>query len=419
MCGARMLRSRLHALPRKFQWQGLRHLSVISGNRVVTADGVELHPLWLRERCSGPFSVQWETVQPLGQPSDLCSDLSIRHASIRPGGGGSNPQLKVEFSDGHISVFDAAHLDRETKEFYEVGVQQADLGLPPLELWDGTADVSYVSYDEISRGQPEGVLDLTTRLLSQGHVVVEGVPCVDKHILTFAKMLSGFAGGSVVRPTNWGEVFNVRSIPDGQMKDLAYTADALPPHVDNPYRDPNPGFQMLHALENECSTGLSLAVDGFAVAEAMRAETPELFDILTDVECRWENDGGDRSTALVHFAPMIQTNKNGRIKQIRYSPKSGGYCPVLETMERMTKFFDARRRFAELLNSEARTVYFRLKPGDLWMFNNLRVLHGRTAFDPSEGARFFQGAYCDMDAIHSGYFRSKYAVSSGARQRHQ
>lgn len=412
-----MLRSRLQGLSRKCQWQSLRRLSVISGNRVVTSDGIELHPLWLRERCSGPLSVQWETVQPLGQPIDLCSDLTISRASIRPGGGGWTPQLKVEFSDGHVSVFCANHLEKETREFYDVGVQQADLELPPPQLWDGTAEVPYIDYDDICRSQPEGILDLTTRLLSQGHVVVEGVPSEDKHILTFAKMLSGFAGGSVVRPTNWGEVFNVRSIPDGQMKDLAYTADALPPHVDNPYRDPNPGFQLLHALENECSTGLSLAVDGFAVAEKIRSEDPSLFDVLTEVECRWENDGGDRSTALVHFAPMLQTSKNGKLKQIRYSPKSGGYSPALETMEKMTKFFNARRRFAELLNSQAQTVNFRLKPGDLWIFNNLRVLHGRSAFDPSEGARFFQGAYVDMDAIHSAYFRSKYAIYPGLRHR--
>jgi len=139
-------------------------------------------------------------------------------------------------------------------------------------------------------------------------------------------------------------------------------------------------------------------------------EDPELHKVLTEVECRWENDGGDRSTALVHFAPMLQTNNAGKLMQIRYSPKSGGYCPALD-MEKMSRFYVARRRFAELLNSESNTVYFRLNKGDLWIFNNLRVLHGRTAFDPSEGSRFFQGAYIDMDAVHSAHFRAKYSDS--------
>jgi len=405
-----MLLSRLNVLRNGVRSPGARCVSVVSSNRVVTSNGTELHPVWLRERCSGPSSVQWETGQPLHQPTDLPVDLTVRNASIRQGGGGWSGQLKIEFSDGHTSVFDEVLLEREAQDFYNRGVQQVDLELPAQQLWDGEsgADVPRSRYADIVGGEPAGILDVTTKLLTRGHVVVEGVPCEDKQILAFAKMLSGFSGESVVRPTNWGEVFNVRSVPDGQMKDLAYTAEALPPHVDNPYRDPNPGFQLLHALENQCSTGMSLAVDGFAVAEKLRAEDPELYQILTEVECRWENDGGDRSTALVHFAPLLQTNKSGKLMQIRYSPKSGGYCPALESMEQMRKFYEARRRFAELLNEEENTVYFRLNEGDLWIFNNLRVLHGRTAFDPSEGARFFQGAYIDMDAVHSAYFRAKY-----------
>ena len=41
---------------------------------------------------------------------------------------------------------------------------------------------------------------------------------------------------SQVRATNWGVFFNVRSQPDGANADLAYSAEALGLHVDNPYR---------------------------------------------------------------------------------------------------------------------------------------------------------------------------------------
>ena len=43
-------------------------------------------------------------------------------------------------------------------------------------------------------------------------------------------------------------------------KDIAYTAEGLPPHVDNPYRDPSPMFQLLHTLENDCELGKNINV---------------------------------------------------------------------------------------------------------------------------------------------------------------
>jgi gamma-butyrobetaine dioxygenase len=45
------------------------------------------------------------------------------------------------------------------------------------------------------------------------------------------------------------------------------------------------------------------------------------------------------------------------------------------------------------------TVRFRLKAGDIFSFNNLRLLHGRTEFDPNSGNRHLQGYYMDRDEI--------------------
>ena len=42
---------------------------------------------------------------------------------------------------------------------------------------------------------------------------------------------------------------------------------------------------------------------------------------------------------------------------------------------------------------------FKLKKGDIFSFNNRRVLHGRTAFNPNSGDRHLQGYYMDRDEI--------------------
>jgi gamma-butyrobetaine dioxygenase len=392
---------------------------VIDGHKV-SASGVELNANWLRERCLSPKTVQVETRQAHGQPHELQADLAITSASISKDQADAEI-LEVTFNDGHHSTFETEYLQKEVDDFERSGIQQRDIATPKPFLWDHVTgvDVLRVPYDKIKVHDVGTVLSLTERLFSHGHAVVTGVPCEDRHMIQFVKDLSLFECRDPVRPTNWGDVFNVQSKPDNQggvvKKDLAYTSFALSPHVDNPYRDPNPGFQCLHVLENECSTGVSLAVDGFAVAEKLRAENPEHFKLLSTVDCRWENDGGDRMSALVTFAPWISAcPQTDTVKQIRYSPKSGGYAPALKCSHKMSLLYAARRRFAEMLNDEANHVTFKLNKGDLWVFNNLRVLHGRTAFDPSEGRRHFQGTYFDMDSLQSAYFSAKYKLSGQA-----
>ena len=40
----------------------------------------------------------------------------------------------------------------------------------------------------------------------------------------------------------------------------------------------------------------------------------------------------------------------------------------------------------------------KLKPGDLLMMDNHRLLHGRTEYNANEGNRFLQGCYIDYDS---------------------
>ncbi|CAE8630572.1 unnamed protein product [Polarella glacialis] len=392
-----------------------RQISVEAGNVVFGRSGKQFHPMWLRERCVGPASVQQETLQAFRQPHEFPADLGIVSAQVSPlSDSGVAPRtLTVGFTDGHVSVFDADALNNEADDFAACGIQQSDIKCPDVFMWDKStgSDVPRLSYLDVASGQPEVLLKLTTHLLRYGHVIVEGVPSRDGEVAAFARVVSEYPS---VRPTNWGPVFNVRSFPDAALKDLSYTAEKLSPHVDNPYRNPNPGFQFLHVLENECASGESLAVDGFMAAEQLRLESPAFFKTLCQTDVRWENDGGDRSTALIHFAPMLEVDKSsGKLTQIRYSPKSGGYCPAL-SMEEADTFFQARRRFAELLHAESNMVRFQMVKGDLWIFNNLRLLHGRSEFNPHEGFRHLQGSYVDADAVTSAFFRAKYALKASS-----
>ena len=72
------------------------------------------------------------------------------------------------------------------------------------------------------------------------NIIVKNVPTQNNYIVQFANSIGS------IRPTNFGEYFNVKSVPNPN--DLAYTSLALSPHTDNPYRKPVPCIQLLHCL---------------------------------------------------------------------------------------------------------------------------------------------------------------------------
>ena len=63
--------------------------------------------------------------------------------------------------------------------------------------------------------------------------------------------------------------------------------------------------------------------------------------------------------------------------------------------------YAALRRFDAIARSEAAQVVVRLQPGDVMVFHNRRVLHGRKAFDPGGGYRHLFGLYVDASEWRS------------------
>ena len=107
-----------------------------------------------------------------------------------------------------------------------------------------------------------------------GYVVVEDLPAKDGEVIKFAEKI-GF-----IRETNFGKLFNVRS--QKQPNDLAYTSIELESQSDNAYRKPVPSIQFLFCIENSCKGGDSTVVDGFKVAEDLKKENPQAFNILVN-----------------------------------------------------------------------------------------------------------------------------------------
>lgn len=360
------------------------------------ADGrrYAIHPIWLRERCQDATTLDLHTGQRLHDPSDL--DPQLQLTAVTPI---ENGRFRVRFSDGHESEF----LERDI--LAEAALPAGDHDLPAPRLWNAALELGVRAHWSEQPTDAELTAWLT-QFLELGFVIFSGVPTQPGAIRRVASTFG------YIRDTNFGALFDVRSTPDAI--DLAYTALALDPHTDNPYRWPVPGVQLLHCLVNETSGGLSTLVNGIAAAEILRANDAEAFRLLSQTPVRFRYR--DATTELVASAPPIELDVTGRVQTVRFSPRLD-FVPLLPPAE-LTRYYRARRTFDHMLRSPQFELRFLLDAGDLMMMDNRRLLHGRTGFDPAEGLRHLQGCYIDIDGPRSLYrvLRRRQATSNGGAQ---
>ena len=253
---------------------------------------------------------------------------------------------------------------------------------------DAARDFAWATFSE---AQPNRTLRARwlTRLLQDGIAFLSDVPSNEGGILDAASLVGR------VSETNYGLVYDVRSVP--QPENLAYSDLGLGLHTDNPYREPVPGFQVLHALIASPDGGESLFGDGFAIAEHLRATVPEAFAVLTQTPVPFLYRSKDAE--LYAERPLIQLSCSGEVSAVHYNSRS--IAPLRLAARDTARFYSAYRRFAVLLRNSNFHLQFRLRDGDLVVFDNQRTLHGRTAFSSAKYPRHLRGCYLTRDSVYS------------------
>ncbi|CAE7442076.1 unnamed protein product [Symbiodinium sp. CCMP2456] len=291
-----------------------------------------LDPFWLRERSQEAGAVDQITLQPLLNPHELPAEMSFKNVSYSE----NNNTIKVAFTDGHTSQYKLEKLVGELTNFRQHAVQPTSYHKPAVRTWSGDHKLAVFDYSAVAN-QEASKLALIEALLTSGTALIRKAPRESGTVINFARMIS------TLRETEWGPWFNVRTKPDASQvggsvkRDLAYTPRAIGFHTDNPYRSPTPDFQLLHAVEHcfckdkvpcpECSV-INYLVDGFHIAELLKKESREDFDMLSQVPVRFENNGGDGTSALIHITPHLELEHpspsgEAALKSVAFSAKSG------------------------------------------------------------------------------------------------
>jgi gamma-butyrobetaine dioxygenase len=341
----------------------------------------EYASLWLRDNLREDRDPH--SGQRLVDIADLPENPKIRSAAAEGGGvrveweSESRPaSFELEWLLGHASNQSKQRPQFAAKRWLEGG------------RLDAARDFAWARLSD-AQGDRRLLARWLTRLLQDGIAFMSDVPPNDGGILAAASLIGR------VSQTNYGEVFDVRSVP--QPENLAYSDLGLGLHTDNPYREPVPGFQVLHALIASPDGGESLFGDGFAIAEHLRTAYPDAFAVLTRTAVPFLYRSADAE--LYAERPLIQLNCGGEVSAVHYNSRS--IAPLRIAVRDAGPFYSAYRRFAELLRDSRFHLRFRLRDGDLVAFDNQRALHGRTAFTSAKLPRHLRGCYLTRDSVHS------------------
>ena len=199
-----------------------------------------------------------------------------------------------------------------------------------------------------------------------------------------------------VREVAFGRVREIRSDPANH-HNVAFSSDEVNPHADAvnylwPYQ-----VQFLHCIANDARGGDSRIVDAKSMAEQFRQDEPVHFSTLARVLVSYRIGAGGHD--LRADAPVIELDKNANICMVRFSNQQRRTLSVAHVD--VVAFFDAYRAFSKLVNNRKNQFHFRFAPGDALMFDNHRILHGRTSFEPATGLRHLQLASTDLDMVDS------------------
>ena len=335
---------------------------------------------WLRDNCGCSLCRDEVSGQRLFDITTLPDELVVTDASVTRSG-----NLSLCFSpEGHAGVIDAHWL--RSNSYDDAGRRERYL----IACFWGrelTQELPSADYVEVTASR-WALGNWLHMVRTYGFAMLRGVPTETGQVARVAELFGH------VRETNYGRVFDVILKP--RPNNLAYTAAALGVHTDNPYRDPVPGLQLLHCLAARGSGGASLVVDGFLAAERLRAEAPGHFDLLSRYEVPFRFT--DRNTDLRASGRLIAVDRKGAVTAIRYNNRSAAAFELPTAV--MTDFYAAYRHFGQLLRDRDAEVSFSLTPGDLFIVDNRRVLHGRREYSAHEH-RHLQGCYADRDALDS------------------
>jgi len=262
-----------------------------------------------------------------------------------------------------------------------------------MELWSG-ADIKgnppTIEYDAVMASDG-GLKEWLLLIRKYGFTYINSCPVTPE---ATEKLLERIA---FIRPTHYGGFYDFTS--DLSRGDTAYTQLGIGAHTDNTYFSDPAGLQVFHLLSHTGGEGgASQLVDGFAAARDLQKEDPAAYETLSTVRVHAHASGNADSSIQPYqvFPTLVHDPQDGHLVQVRWNITDR--AAIDGPIEDMQTWYDAGRKWTEIL--KRREYWEQLQPGKPLIFDNWRVLHGRSAFT---GKRRICGGYINRDDFISRF----------------
>eukprot|EP00667_Euglena_gracilis_P006858 EG_transcript_6918 len=389
------------------------------------------HAWWLRGNTPA-------SLHPSGQRLSSIAEVDTRRNITKVELAERGQFLKVTWDDDVQASFSADYLHRHNcHPISAVAKWRASSRPQPLQAVEAVPRLRYADY----MADPQALLAALAALNKAGLFVLTGAPSHATHPEPgWDRALPAIA--TRIAPLShtylYGDVFEVASQPAA--RNLAYTGQALLQHQDLIYYESAPGVQMLHCVQFDDAVegGAISFLDVMGAAETLRRQDRAAFHTLCTVPATFiKSRPGSTSTEAIgqrnecghaaHLAvqrPHIRLDPYGEILDVNWAPPFEGPCRV--PVAQYARYHAAYCKFHALIEgprpgeaeepsryAATHTVRFRMRPGEVVVFNNRRMLHARDAFGGA-GRRMKRGCYLNADEVVSRYVTLRRALAEAA-----
>lgn len=360
---------------------------------VTWANGkTDIYPyVWLKDNCQCPTCFHPSSKSRIHLIQDL--DVNIRPFTAELLGG--SEQIDITWTDGHRSSFRADWLYPRA-----FNSEQWDIRAPTYKMkrsyWgtDIMKNLPRASFHELLT-EDSAVLAWLHQLEVYGFALVSGAPAKTGQVRALAERVA------FIKRTHYGEDFSV--IAKNDPSNVAYLDGPLQLHADLPYYEYKPGVQFIHCIVQYAGNGGDTRVtDAVHVARDLQRLFPEQYKILTNTLVDWYDEGTDEMGEFIKVLqlPLICTDSKGEIWRINFSqPQRDSFFPI--PPEKVAAWYEAMTNYHNLLLDPQYCFQFKMVPGTILTFDNLRIVHGRSGYKTGFSERHIEGCYIDWDEVRS------------------
>ena len=331
--------------------------------------------IWLRDHARDEDSWDHRSNQRKIYTAKLDPKLHIKKATLKDDG----KSVDILWSDLKKPI-------NYTSNFFLENSNKSQKINKNIQIWD-KKDIGEEIYTDFQNTiTNDGFKEFLEKLYKFGFVVIQNCKTEMSSVEKIANKIG------YVRESIFGGLWSFESNND--MADSAYTQDELRPHTDSTYSNDAPGLQLLLCCHYEATGGESIMVDGFKIAEKIYKENRDLYTLLSEIEVTGQYIGD--GVFLEAKRPIFKLNSNKELVQVSFNNYDRAAFRMND--EKTLKFYDAIREFDLIANNREYQWRHILKPGELLIFNNWRILHGRGSF---KGDRKMSGCYINKEDFDS------------------